>query len=216
MWRQLPRHARTDPCVPCATAGGRLTDQQHEAQQHQDAGERAARRPVERGLELLEDGGGQGGEPQHRERAVLREQVYCDEQAAAQNCEPQLRKYHAPKGIRRAGAQRPRRLLDRGVESAQRRRGGHVDEREVRQRGDQDAGPETVQRGHHADPRVAVDERGNGERRDQQRPPERAARNVGALHQPGRADAEHDAQRHGDRRPARSCSAAVRRRGGGR
>ena len=58
--------------------------------------------------------------------------------------------------------------------------------------------PQPVQRRNHADPGIAVDERRNGKRRNEQRTPERPAGQVGPLHQPGRPDTDDHTQRHRD------------------
>ena len=63
---------------------------------------------------------------------------------------------------------------------------------------DQDTRPQPVQRGDHADPGVAVDERRNGQRRNEQRTPECPARKVGPLDQPGDTDTDDDTERHRD------------------
>ena len=112
MWcraRCAPEPILANRALPRAAASA---DQQHQAQQHQHAGQRAARRAVEGGLELLEDRRGERGEAQHRERAVLGEQVHADQQSAAEDREPQLRQHHpaedAPPGRNRARGRIPR------------------------------------------------------------------------------------------------------------
>ena len=166
------RCGRTWP-VPRAS---RLGDQQHQAQQDQHAGQHAARRAVEGDLELLEDRDGEGVEPHHGERAVLGEQMHADQQPAAEDRQPQLRQHDAEEHARGVGSERAGRFLDGGIEPAQRRGGGQVHEREVRQRRDQHARPQPVQRRDHADPRIAVDEGRNGKRRNEQRTPEAPGR----------------------------------------
>ena len=183
---RLRRSGRTGRC----RARQRLGDQQHQAEQHEHAGQHAARRTVEGDLELLEDRDGEGVEAHHRERAELGEQMDADQQAAAEDRQPQLRQHDAEEHAGRVGAQCAGRFLDGGIEPAQRRGHGQVHEREVRQRGDQHARPQSVQGRDHADPGVAVDECRNRQRRNEQRTPECPAGQVGPLHQPGDPDTD--------------------------
>ena len=196
--RCCPRGAGTDPRVASFSACPGFGDQQRQAEQHQHAGQHAARGPVEGDLELLEDRDCESGEADHRKRTVFGEEMDTDQQSTAEDCQPQLRQYDAEEHAGCVGSQRPCGLLDSRVEPAQRRRDGQVHEREVRQCGDQHPSPQPVQVRNDADPGVAVDERRNGKRRNEQRAPERAAGQVGPLDQPRRPDADDDAQRHRD------------------
>ena len=92
---------------------GRLGDQQHQTQQHENAGQHAARRSVERDLELLEDRDGEGVEPDHGEGAVFGEQMDADQQATAQDRQPQLRQHHAEEHAGGIGSEGTGRFLDR-------------------------------------------------------------------------------------------------------
>ena len=176
----------------------RLGDQQHQAAQHQHAGQHAAGRAVERRLELLEDRGGEGVEAHHRECPEFGEQMNADQQPAAEDRQPQLGQHHPEEHPGRTGSQCTRRLLNGGVEPAQRRGRGQVHEREVRQCRDEYSGAQPVQGRDHAHPGVAVDECRYGQRRNEQRAPGGAAGQVGPFHQPGHADPDDHTQRHRD------------------
>src|SRR3546814_1854104 len=73
--------------------------------------------PTRRSADLLEDRGGERREAEHRECAVLGQQVHADEQSAAQDGEAKLRQHHAPEHCRRAGTERAGGFLDRRVET---------------------------------------------------------------------------------------------------
>ena len=190
--------AGTDPGIPCRAAGARLGQQQHQTQQDEYACQHASRRPVEGDLKLLEDRDGEGVEPDHGEGAVLGEQMDTDQQATAQDRQPQLRQHHAEEHTRRVGSEGAGRFLDGRIEPAQRRGHGQIHEREVRQRGDQHACPQSMKGRNHPDPGIAVHEGRNRQRRNEQRTPDCAAGQVGPLHQPGHRDPDDHAQRHRD------------------
>ena len=77
---------------------------------------------VEGRLVLHDDRRGEGVEADHREGAVLREQVQPDQQRAARHREAQLRQHDAAEHPPGAEPEAARRLLEGGVEPAQRGR----------------------------------------------------------------------------------------------
>ena len=200
-----------------AAAQPQLGQQQQQAAQHEHAGQRVGGRPVEGRLVLVVDGGGEGREAQQLQRAELGEQVQRRRAApppssAGRSCGSTTRANVAPRAVpERAGG-----LLQRRVEPAQRRRDRQVDEREVRQGHDQQRAAVPLDARGQRHPAEAVDERRDGQRRDQQHVPEPPAPgSVGALDQPGRrrcrAPRTASTQRH---RAAGRCWRAARRSAG--
>ena len=120
------------------SAQPQLDEQDDQAQQRQRAGREVRRGSVERRPELLVDRRRERREPQHLQRAELRQQVQRDEESAAEQGRSQLGKDDAREGGHAPEAQRAGGLLERRVDALQRRGDGQVDEREVRQGDDED------------------------------------------------------------------------------
>ena len=189
-----PGGPRPDPCVPAAAPGDVLDQEERQAADHQHPGQRRRGRTVEGGAVLLDDRGRERLEAHDREGAVLREQVQPDEERSAQDREPQLRQDHAPKHPGRALTEAGADLLQRGIETSQRRHDREVDQREVGQRGDQDAGRQARHRWDDTDPAVARDEGGDHEGRGEQDGPRPTTWQLGSLDQPCGPDAERHAR----------------------
>ena len=174
-------------------AGLRAQQEQAEPDEHEREHRRGGR--VETELVLGVDLRRERAESEQREGAVLGEQVQRDDQAAAEQCETQLRQRHAPEDREGAESLAARDVLERRVRAPQRgdRREHH--ERVVRERAHEHGAPEATDAVVQPDPGVAVDEFGHGERQCEQDRPEAAARHIGALEQPGDAGADDRAER---------------------
>ena len=170
------RAAAADAGVPAPAARRRLDHEEHEAERREHHAERGGRRAGERRLVGDDDRRGEGVEPDEGERAVLREQVQCDDEAAAEHREAELREDDPPEHRPRAEAERPGGFLQRRVEPADRRQRREVDERVVRERGHEQPAAEAVDRRDRARPAVARHERRDRERGDEQYGEEPASR----------------------------------------
>ena len=181
-----------------ASLEARFRAQQHEAERHEHEREHGGGGRVESELVLGVDLGRERAEAEQGEGAVLGEQVQRDDQAPAEQREAQLRQRHAGEDGERSQPLAAGHVLERGVGPPQAcdRRQHH--ERVVRQGADEHGAREAVHAVVEADPRVAVDELGHGQRQREHDRPEAAAGEVGALEQPGDAGADHRAERRHD------------------
>ena len=174
---------------------------------HRQHGRRGSR---ERGPVLADDGRRERVEAEHRERAVLGEQVQAHEERTAQDGQPQLGHHHAHEGTTRAAAEGLGGLLEGRVDALQRRRDRQVHEREVGEDRDDDGATEARQRGKDARPAVAGHEGGDGEGRREQDREQAPSGQVGADDQPRGRDTERAAHRHGDAHQRRGVQQQLR------
>ena len=196
--------ARTDPRRPAASAHGVLARQEQATEEHEDQGERAGGGLVEPDLELAVDLGGQRLVAQDLERTELSQHDEADQDRPSEDRRAGLSDGDRPEGVQAAETEAAGHLLLRRVRRAQ--AGGHGQEHQWvdRQGHHQDGGPEPADGGEHATPAEAHHEVGDAQRDHHQDRKEAAARQVGALHEPGgqRPDGDaqehdHDDQRHG-------------------
>ncbi len=174
-------------------AGLRAQQQQAEADEHER--EHRGGRRIEAELVLGVDLGRERAEAEQRERAVLGQQVQRDDQAAAEQRQPQLGQRHAPEDRERTEALAARHVLERRVGAPQRGDGRQHHERVVGEHAHEHRAPEALDAVVEADPGEAVDELRHGQGQRQQHRPEAAARQIGAFQQPGDAGADDCAER---------------------
>ena len=174
--------------------GGVLKQEQAEAAGTRTPASMLAAGPSIGRLELVDDRGGEGVEADHRIQAVFGQEMQPDQQRAAADA-----RRSCGRTTRRKTCQGPR-PSDAAVSSSagsRRRSCGcdrQIEEREIGQDRHQNAGRTGREGPERTDPGVALDEGRHGQRRDAQPGPERRARQVAALDQPGQG------QRQGDRR----------------
>ncbi len=171
-------------------AGPGLQADQQQGQRDQDQGEQGGRGGVEAELVLGEHGGGEGGVAQHREGAVLAEQVERDEQHAAGQCGPGEREGDPAQGGQPAAAERAGDLLRGGVAVPQGGRDRQEDQRVERAGHDQHRAPVAVDGAEQRDPGVAADELRYGQWQGERDRPGAAPGQGGAFDQVGGAEAE--------------------------
>ena len=90
------RGAGADAGIALLAAHQHFQAQQHEAADHQHAGQHVGGRAVEGRLELVDDRRGEGVEADEDVEAVFGQQMQADQQRAAADGEPELRQHDAP------------------------------------------------------------------------------------------------------------------------
>ena len=187
-----------------------LADHHQQRQHAEQQGEHGRARRVVGDLVFGEDRGGERLESERRERTVLTEQVQADQQRAAAQRRPGERDGDPEKGGPPPVAKAPGHLLQAGIAPAEAGRNGQIDQRVQGARHHQDGAPVAAHVRGQRHPGEALDEFRNRQRQHQHHREEPAQRQIGALHQVGRAESDHrgaggDGRRQRDGVPDQGC-----------
>ena len=171
MGRSPTARPGADPRIARRAAEANFEDEEGEAKGEQNDGEKGRLGTVEAGPVFRVDFGGEGPEAQEREGPELDQHVESDEQHPSKQRGTQTRQNRAPETRPGPATERPRGLFESRVHVPQRRRDRQIDQRIVRRRDDQERAGEILQARAQRHPGIAGDERGHGERGDDQHRP---------------------------------------------